>query len=127
MAFFAGIDLSKLLSSDAGGDPGDSGYQGGGTGTTPGAPIAAGDGVETVALDEGGLLALAFGEHLVAGNLVFYKRLEGPPPVVYAAYAQGEGPWSGVIKAWYAGEELAHISESDASIPGFHFHRGTLS
>jgi hypothetical protein len=103
----------------------DPGYSGGGGGANAGSPAVAPEGFEEVMLDEGGTLALAYGIHLVAGHLTYYKRVEGPPPSVTAFYAQGEGPWNQPVKVWYAGEEIA--SSPDGSTPGYHFHPGTQS
>lgn len=122
--FFNLGDIASRIAGDNSDEPSD--YPGGGGGATVGAPVTA-TSFEEVSVDEGALLALAYGEHLVAGSLVYYKRVEGPPPSVTAFYAQGEGEWDSVIAAWYAGEALTSIPLTDNTTPGYHFHRGTLS
>lgn len=78
--------------------------------------------------DEGGVLAIASGEHLIAGHLIVHKYEGGPPPVSRFIVALGDGVpgrWDSIVKAWYAGEELA--ASPDGSTPGYHFHPGTIS
>lgn len=105
-------------------------YPGGGGGSTPGTqtstePIA--DGFNEMAEGDGGVLALAYGRHICIGHLVYFDHQEGPPPVLIAAYMQGEGPWEACEKGWYAGEELVQRARTEAVLPGFHFHPGTQS
>jgi hypothetical protein len=80
--------------------------------------------------EEGGLLAVAFGEHLVAGHLIVHKYSPGPPPSSIFAVALGDGQgsrWDSLVNVWYAGEALAAVSLSDGTTPGYHFHPGTIS
>lgn len=108
----------------------DANYPGGGSRTTPGSQtstVSTGDGFGTISQGEGGLIALAYGRHICIGNLAYYDHQAGPPPVAFAVYMQGEGPWQECEKAWYAfqGEEIPE--SMDSSTPGWHFHPGTLS
>ncbi len=118
---FSGGGYGGGGSGSGGGDPG-SGYSGGGD---PGTGSPTTSTLADVQLDEGGRLALAYGEHLAAGHLVYYKNSAGPPPSITAIYVLGEGPWDSAIKVWYAGEELS--ASPDNTTPGYHFHIGTLS
>lgn len=113
------------FSNDSGYDPG---YTGGGGGTTPGSQTdtqSDADGFNEMAEGDGGVLARAYGRHICIGHLVYFDHQAGPPPVLIAAYMQGEGPWEECEKAWYAGEELDE--SPDGTAPGWHFHPGTLS
>jgi hypothetical protein len=66
--------------------------------------------------EEGNYLAIAYGEHLIAGTLGFHKFTPGTPNqsmfVTVLGEGQGDGgkhgEWNGVVKAWYEGEELAN-------------------
>lgn len=75
--------------------------------------------------DEGATLVLAYGQHVVAGNLVEYDYTAGPPPSLKFITALGEGPWDGVEEAYYAG--IAITASASATTPGYKFHPGTLS
>lgn len=126
----AGMFNLEALARLAGEEEGDVSYPGGGSGTTPGSQtstVATGDGFGTISDGEGGLLALAYGRHICIGHLAYYEHQEGPPPVAFAVYMQGEGPWEGIEKAWYAyqGEEIP--ASANSTDPGYHFHPGTLS
>ena len=73
------------------------GFGGGGGGTGP-APDPMGDPapeatLQEMQVDEGGTLALAYGQHVVAGNLIEYTHSSGPPPSLKFITALGEGPW----------------------------------
>lgn len=76
-------------------------------------------------VDEGGNLVVAYGKHAVAGHLVEYDYNAGPPPILRFIAALGEGPWNGVVKAYYAGEEMN--ASTNFSNPGYKFHPGTFS
>lgn len=84
--------------------------------------------IEEFVTEEGGLLAVAYGEHLVAGHLIVHKYSAGPPPSSIFTVALGDGQgsrWDSLLKVWYAGEELS--SSPDSTTPGYHFHPGTIS
>ena len=78
-----------------------------------------------VAEAEGGLLACAYGEHLVGGFLIVHKYDAGPPPSSKLVVAGGEGVWDSVVTCWYAGDTIS--SSPDATTPGYHFYPGTIS
>lgn len=84
--------------------------------------------IEEFVTEEGGLLAVPFGEHLIGGHLIVHKYNPGPPPSSIFAVALGDGQggrWEGIEKAWYAGEELP--ASPDGIAPGYHFHPGAIS
>jgi hypothetical protein len=68
------------------------------------------------ASEEGGSLPIAYGEHLVAGSLVFHNFIAGTPNqstfVVALGDGQGDGgghgEWDSVVEAWYAGEPIVN-------------------
>lgn len=128
MAGMFNLDRLAQLASEA--EEGDATYPGGGSGTTPGSQastVSTGDGFGTVSEGEGGLLALAYGRHICIGHLAYYEHQEGPPPVAYAVYMQGEGPWQECEKAWYAFEGAEIPASANNTDPGWHFHPGTQS
>ncbi len=102
---------------------GSAGAGGGGTAsgdtTTESVPV-----FEQLITDEGGSLAVAYGEHIVAGHLIAHKYEPGPPPSSKIIVAGGEGEWEGVVKCWYAAEEIA--LSPDGSTAGYHFYPGTI-
>lgn len=102
---------------------GSAGSGSGGPGTEDGEPVE--DTLEEFASDEGGLLTVAYGEHLVAGQLIAHKYSEGPPPSSRFVVALGDGEWDSAVNVWYAGDALT--AQSDGSTPGYDFHRGTIS
>lgn len=109
-------DIQRALGDVSGGTSGT------GTGTTGG---DAAPSIDEFVTEEGGALAVAFGEHLVAGHLILHKYQDGPPPSSVFAVALGEGVWDSAVKVWYAGEELS--ASPDGTTPGYHFHPGTIS
>jgi len=76
-------------------------------------------------IDENATLALAYGQHVVAGNLVEYEHTSGPPPSCKFIVALGNGPWNAISRAWYAGESIS--ASASSTTPGYKFHPGTLS
>ena len=104
-------------------DPG-GGSDSGGSGPAPDPP---GDPatLQEMQVDEGATLAVAYGQHVVAGNLVEYNYSSGPPPALKFITALGEGPWNGVVEAYYAGQTLT--ASGSSTTPGYKFHPGTFS
>lgn len=105
-------------------DPSQISGGGAGAGSDP-APVEATPQIDDFVTEEGGLLAVAYGEHLVAGHLAVHKYQAGPPPSSIFAVALGEGEWDSAAKVWYAGEELS--ASPDGNTAGYHFHPGNIS
>lgn len=107
--------------------PGGSGSTNGGTGPAPdpfgGVPPEST--LQDMQVEANGTLAIAYGKHVVAGNLVDYSYTSGPPASLKFITALGEGPWDGVQEAYYAG--IALSSSGSSSTPGYKFHPGTFS
>ena len=101
---------------------------GGGSGTgeppTP-VPTSPDKTLTTLQVDEKATLAIAYGQHVVAGNLVEYEYTAGPPPQTKFIVALGSGPWQGIALAWYAGEVIT--ASASSSTAGYKFHSGTFS
>lgn len=114
------FDFEKLADVSGGSAGG-----GGGTTTGDGATTPAPPSFEQLITDEGGLLAVAYGEHIVAGHLIAHKYEPGPPPSSKIIVAGGEGVWDSIVKVWYAAEEIS--SSPDGSTAGYHFYPGTIS
>ncbi|MCI0391660.1 MAG: hypothetical protein MOB07_23190 [Acidobacteria bacterium] len=111
-------------------DPGDvsGGTAGGGGGTVGGQSGDANDPGVTIdefITDEGGVLAVPYGKHLIGGHLIVHKYAVGPPPSSIFAVALAEGEFDAAEKVWYAGEELS--VSPDGSTAGYHFHPGNIS
>ncbi len=98
---------------------------GGNTSGNPAASDQPAPTIDTYIAEEGGILAVAYGEHLVAGHLVVHQFSPGPPPDSIFVQALGDGEWDSAVKVWYAGEELSVTP--DTVTPGYRFHRGTIS
>lgn len=107
------IDPGQVSGGDAGGSGGGS------------TPVESAPQLDDFVTEEGGALAEAFGEHLVAGNLIVHKYQPGPPPSSIFTVALGVGEWDSAVKVWYAGEELS--ASPDGSTAGYHFHPGNIS
>lgn len=116
------FDFEKL--GDISGGTADAGSGGGGTATGDGSTLPAAPVIDQIITDEGGLLAVAYGEHIVAGHLIVHKYDAGPPPSSTLVCAGGEGEWDSVVKVWYAAEEIA--ASPDDTTPGYHFYPGTI-
>lgn len=87
--------------------------------------------IETFLPVAGGPLALAFGLHIVAGQLA-YSKFVGPVgsigPSMRFAIWNGEGMglgWEGPQAVTWAGHDLS--ASPDGSTPGYHFHPGTFA
>lgn len=119
MGAFFGIDLDQISGGDTGSAGGDTGAGSGGTAVAP--PSAS---LEQFVTDEGGVLAEAYGEHIIAGFLIAHKYDPGPPPSSKVILAGGSGVWDSIVAAWYAGDPLS--SSPDSTTPGYHFYPGTI-
>jgi hypothetical protein len=68
--------------------------------------------------EEGQTLAIAFGEHMIAGTMIAHKYVAGTPQNNYVV-ALGEGygglgsrgEWEGPVKVWHQGQELTRRSD----------------
>lgn len=121
MGVFWGIDLDEISGGSAGN--GSSGGSGSGSGADE--PSAVASSLEQFVADEGGTLAEAYGEHIIAGFLIAHKYDPGPPPSSKIIIAGGAGEWDSIVAAWYAGDALA--SSPDGTTEGYHFYPGTIS
>lgn len=84
--------------------------------------------IEQFITDEGQPLARPLGEHLIGGQLIMHKFVEGPPPSLTVIIAGGDGTgneWESVEKVWYSGNEIAE--SPDGIEPGWRFHPGQIS
>ena len=99
----AGIfDADKLIDVSGGSAGAGGGTATGGEAATPAAPS-----FEQLITDEGGTLAVAYGEHIVAGHLIAHKYEPGPPPSSKLICAGGEGD----ARLFYASEAAAKVRE----------------
>lgn len=89
--------------------------------------------IEEFAAEGGGPLAIVYGEHLIAGNLVVHKFTAGTPntSIIYVALGDGQGnggghgEWDSAIAVYYAG--AAQSVSPDGSTAGYRFHDGSIS
>lgn len=123
------VQQFDLVLDGGGGDGGPSGGFGSGPGqpspTTPAPTVNPQDisgGLSPQQIDqlatqfrteEGADLAVAYGEHIVAGTMVAHEYSTGPDQLDYTvALGEGHGglgkhgAWRGVVKVWHAGEEI---------------------
>ena len=68
--------------------------------------------IDVLTAGEGGILAVAYGEHVIAGHLIVNRTSEPRAMLV----ALGEGVWDAAVKVWYRGGELVSTD--------FNFHPG---
>jgi hypothetical protein len=102
-------------------------------GSTSAAAAAAAEQIEEFSAEGGGLLAIAYGEHFIAGHLVVHKFVDATPNEGYIIVALGDGrghggghgEWTGAVAVYYAGEAL--IANPGAGIAGFRFYAGFIS
>ena len=95
---------------------------------SPLTPDPLGRKIEDFTAEEGGLLAVPYGEHLIGGQMVAHTYTAGPPPDSVIITALGDGQdhgWEGAVEVFYQGEPLA--VSPDGLVPGYRFHPGTLS
>lgn len=89
--------------------------------------------IEEFASEGGGVLAIAYGEHLIAGHLIVHKFTAGSPntSIVYVALGDGagngggHGEWEGAVAVYYAG--ASQSVSPDGSTAGYRFHNGFIS
>jgi hypothetical protein len=89
--------------------------------------------IEEFASEGGGLLAVPYGLHVIAGHLIAYKFVPGVPDTAFILIALGDGQgrgglhgeWHAVLKVWYAGQELS--VSPDGATAGYRFHNGQIS
>lgn len=102
-------------------------------GSTSAAAAAAADQIEEFAAEGGGLLAIVYGEHLVAGHLIVHKFTAGTPNTSIVLVALGEGwgsdgsrgEWNAALAVYYAG--AAQSVSPNGSTAGYRFYPGTIS
>jgi hypothetical protein len=91
-------------------------------------PLGDSSTLEELQIEESALLAIAYGQHVVSGNLVRFEKTDGPPPGIKFINALGEGVWQGPLNGddvYYGGERIPPATNSTSV--GFKFHPGTLS
>lgn len=98
-------------------------------------PIADETPLKEIQLDEDATLAIAYGQHVVAGNLVRYDYKATPKAEMKFISALGEGVWEGILvtgaapnlvtEIYYGGDAIPLATS--ATTPGYLFHPGTLS
>jgi hypothetical protein len=102
-------------------------------GSTSNAAAAAAEQIEEFASEGGGLLAIAYGEHLIAGHLIVHKFVDASPNESYVIIAIGDGrghggghgEWTDAVAVYYAGEALTENPGGGAA--GYRFYPGTIS
>jgi hypothetical protein len=70
--------------------------------------------ITNITAGDGALIPDAYGEHIIAGHLIYNG---GEPQTL--AVVLGEGTWDSVVKLWYNSEPM--------TTDQYHFHPGTLS
>lgn len=89
--------------------------------------------IEEFAAEGGGLLAICYGEHIIAGHLVAHKFVIGTPNQSFILVALGDGQgngglhgeWNAASAVYYAGQSLS--VSPDGSTAGYRFRPGTIS
>src|SRR5262245_526278 len=102
-------------------------------GGTSNATAKANEHIEEFASEGGGLLAICYGEHIIAGHLILHKFTPGTPntSIVYVALGDGQGnggghgEWDSAVAVYYAG--AAQSVSPDGSTAGYRFHAGAIS
>jgi len=102
-------------------------------GSTSDAAAQAAQQIEEFASEGGGLLAIVYGEHLIAGHLIVHKFTPGTPNTSILLVALGEGwgadgsrgDWHSAVAVYYAG--AAQSVSPDGSTAGYRFHAGEIS
>lgn len=98
-------------------------------------PIADDKPLQEIKLDEDATLAIAYGQHVVAGNLVRYEYSATPKAEMKFISALGEGEWEGIVdfggspppqpEVYFGGDRLVEAASS--TTPGYKFHPGIFS
>jgi len=112
MAEIIGPEIDGLGGGDSGG---------GGTGTGGGTPLPPENQTHQFELLQAALgnpVPLAYGRHIVGGNVIFQHEIKTEGKVVIGV-ALGEGQWDGVEKLWVNGLEI-NLTDTTK----FHFHPG---
>lgn len=67
----------------------------------------------------GKAVVLAYGRHLVAGNVILMDESDQDTTILYVAL--GEGPWDLIEQLWINGAE---VNLAAPGVIGYHFHKG---
>jgi hypothetical protein len=102
-------------------------------GDTSNATAQAAQDIEEFAAEGGGVLAIVYGEHLIAGHLIVHKFTAGTPntSIIMVALGEGQGSggqhgeWEDVVAVYYAG--AAQSVSPNGSTAGYRFRRGYIS
>src|SRR5215471_12505575 len=102
-------------------------------GDTSNAAAQAGQAIEEFASEGGGTLAIVYGEHLIAGNLIVHKFTPGTPntSIIMVALGDGQGnggehgEWNDAVAVYYAG--ASQSVSPNGSTAGYRFYPGTIS
>ncbi len=102
-------------------------------GSTSTATAQAAEQIEEFASEGGGVLAIVYGEHLIAGHLAVHKFTAGSPNtsliIVLLGEGQGDkgtrGEWNAALAVYYAGELLS--VSPNGSTAGYRFFNGSIS
>src|SRR5262245_56234935 len=78
------------------------------SGGASGADVSGQSLIEEFATQEGTLLPIAYGLHLVAGTLIVHKYTGGGSPSSIFVVALGDGEWAEVFNAYWNGESLTN-------------------
>jgi hypothetical protein len=114
------LNIQPFLEDSPWNDPfGNNGGDGSG-GDGSGSPTSPSNNViNDLQVDTGATKPLAYGRHIVAGQLILHDYSAGPPAASTVLVALGVGEWDSIEKLWYAGDEVAATA--------YHFHPGTQS
>src|SRR4030095_1830966 len=102
-------------------------------GSTSNATAEAASQIEEFASEGGGLLAIVYGEHLLAWHLIVHKFTQGTPNTSIILVALGDGwgsdgsrgDWNAALAVYYGG--VAQSVSPDGSTAGYRFYPGAIS
>lgn len=102
-------------------------------GSTSGDNAQTAQDIEEFQAEGGGVLAIVYGEHLIAGHLIVHKFTAGSPntSIFYVALGEGygeggsRGDWDSAVAVYYAGATVS--TSPDGSTAGYRFHAGAIS